>query len=137
MKFRMKPGVGDHVIFPNGSPKIMKPGDEITCGAAELGGAIDKFVVLEEDAPSPPSRFKIISTPGGYYDVIHPVNGIAINSKKLRKAEAEALAGMTVEEYDAKVAKEAEEAEAAKEAEEAEAAKMETGDQTGEGDGGQ
>lgn len=108
MKFRMNQNVGEHIMIANGKHRVIRPGDEITCAAADLRGAIDKFEVLEADPQPPASRFTLKSLGHGFYNVIHPVTGAAVNSKKLSKAEAEALVGITVEEYDAKVAKEAE-----------------------------
>ena len=108
MRFRMKPGTGKHRILNDGKDITVRAGEIVDCSKEEIGAAMDKFEQLDPDVLPPPSRFKIISTAGGYYDVIHPVTETAINSKKLRKAEAESLAGMTVEEYDAKVANEVE-----------------------------
>ena len=126
MRFRMKPGCGKHRITTDGRDITVRVGEIVNCSKEDIGAAMDKFEQLDPDVLPPPSRFKIVSSPGGFYDVIHPVNGIAINSKKLRKAEAEALAGMTVEEYDARIAKEAETARLVEE---------KAGNETGQGEG--
>ena len=111
MRFRMKPGCGKHRITTDGRDITVRVGEIVDCSKKDIGAAIDKFEQLDPDVIPPPSRFKIISIPGGYYDVIHPVTETAINSKKLRKAEAESLAGMTVEEYEIKIAMERDDAE--------------------------
>lgn len=132
MKFQMKQGVGKHTMTLAGKDIILKPGDTVDCTAEQLGGAIDKFEQIDSEI-SPKSQFKIVSRAPGFYDVIHPITGAAINTKALRKADAEALAGQTVEEYDAKVAKEAAEAEEA--AKQAAAGDGSSAGQQGAGDG--
>lgn len=107
MRFRMKPNTGKHSTVLNGQPVIVRAGEIIDCSKDDIGNAMDKFEQLDPDVLPPASQFKLVSVGGGYFDVIHPVTGAAINSKKLRKSEAESLAGMTVEEYDAKIAAEA------------------------------
>ena len=120
MRFRMKPDVGEHSMILHGKQTIVKPGDTVNCEKADLGSALDKFEQLDQDT-APVSKFKITQRPGSiwWFDVMHPVTGLAINSKGLRKPDAEALAGITLEEYDAKAAQEVADAEAARLAEEA------------------
>jgi len=132
MRFKMKPNFGKHRFLKDGKVITVRAGETIDCGKEDIGCAIDKFEQLDPDVLPPASRFKLESRGGGYFDVIHPESGMAINSKALRKPEAETLAGFSVEEYDAKVAKEAEEAETARLATEKEA-----GGEAGEGDGGE
>lgn len=104
MRFRMKPNTGKHRILRSGKDITVRAGEIIDCTKDDLGCAIDKFDQLDADPLPSTSEFKLVPLGTGHYDVIHPATGAAINSKKLRKTEAEALAGMTVEEYDAKEA---------------------------------
>ena len=130
MRYQLKENQGRHILRNDGQRLSVQAGDIVDDAKWRIPDAMktDFHALDPEPEKERKPGFKIVSSPGGYYDVIHPVTKMAINSKKLRKPEATALMGMTVEEYEAKVAKEAEEAEAAK---------MKTGDQTGEGDGGQ
>lgn len=131
MRFKMKPNTGKHRILNDGKDITVRAGEIVDCTKEEIGCAIDKFEQLDPDVLPPASRFKLESRGGGYFDVIHPVSGMPINSKALRKPEAETLAGFSVEEYDAKIAKEAEDAEAARLN-----AQTEAGGNTEEEDGG-
>ena len=94
-KFRMKNGVGTH-LMSNGRNIIS--GDIVECAAADLGGAIDKFDILEPD-PAPDARPKVAleirlrPNSTSWYDVVNPTTGKALNTKALKKAEAELLAG--------------------------------------------
>lgn len=109
-KFRVKKGYGS-IYFQgaDGKPVRYNDGDVIECKAGVLDALMDKVEVIE-DAPAaataPPPSFSIVNLGHGYFNVIHPATGKPINSKSLRKADAEALAGLTVEEYEARLAAE-------------------------------
>jgi len=137
MRYRLKENKGRHVLR-NGAQRLdVYPGHIVDDSQWKIPeGMKSDFVALDPiSEPKPKLRFKLEHRGGAYFDVIHPVTGVAINSRRLHKAEAESIAGITVEEYDAKVL--AEEAEAAvKAAEEAEKAEVESKTDEGAGDQG-
>lgn len=76
----------------------IKPGDIVECAESELHGVLDKFDILEADPPpnkTPKVELLIQLRPNtsSWFDVINPATGKAINTKALKKAEAEELAG--------------------------------------------
>ena len=80
------------------SGQNVNPGNIVECSADELRSVIDKFDVLEAD-PQPSSKPKVElliqlrPNTTSWFDVINSVTGKPVNTKSLKKAEAEELAG--------------------------------------------
>jgi hypothetical protein len=109
-KFRMKKDVdgykpGTHtLLIPGRPPMAINAGDEVECDPEYLKNVMHKFELIEADAPAAnPQNAKLIlkKRDGGNstgYDLINPVTGDPINTKPLKKADAEDLAKMTLQE---------------------------------------
>lgn len=78
----------------------ISPGDIIECKAEDIGGAIDKFEVVEPDAektPIPKAELRVVAREDGAgYDVLNEITGQSINSVGLDLEEAYKLAGQAV-----------------------------------------
>ena len=78
----------------------IKPGDLVECKEEELGGAIDKFEVVEPDpekTPIPKAGLQVVAREDGAgYDVINEITGQPINSVGLDLEEAYKLADQPV-----------------------------------------
>lgn len=104
MKFRLKQGAEHAWRLPNREFVPLHPGQVIECEPEQLGGARDKFEVVEGDTTptggettNPPAAdFSVVAVEGGY-NVIHVGSGAPINDEPLSREEAADLAGVPLE----------------------------------------
>ena len=125
MRYQLKENMGRHILRKGSQRLDVYAGHIVDDSQWPIPfGMESDFEALDpEPEREPKLMFRLEAYPGGYFDVIHPVTGVAINTKKLRKVEAVALADTTVEAYDAQEAEKAAEADRLA-AEEAEAARL-------------
>jgi hypothetical protein len=102
-KYRMKKEIngyipGSHRICqPGKNDIIVNAGEEVECDAELLKNVMHKFDIVDPFEAEKPkgTTLIIVKRPKteGFYDVLNVETGKAINTKALRKAQAEDLAG--------------------------------------------
>jgi hypothetical protein len=98
----MKDGCGKHHMkSKDGQAVIVRPGDVIDCERQDLGGAIDKFLQLDDDPPVVPSKdgLTIVPIGDGTFNVVNPGSGNPINDAPLAANEAADLAGVSIDTF--------------------------------------
>ena len=93
LRFKMKKGMGPHLIRRGGRLVTILPGDEITIEKHELVGAMDKFEQLDPDPePKQPSvGLKLVHAGGKFWNVINEKTKRRINDKPMLKEDAQKL----------------------------------------------
>ena len=97
--FRLKKGCGSHVFSDDRG--TISQGQTFHATPFEVRNITAKIEPLEpvpEEQPEPVEpRFDIVHKGGGWYSVINVITGEALNDKALKKTEAQALAGIEID----------------------------------------